>query len=314
MEFSPPRLLDQVLKDLKQQRQIALALALPASAATSSEEEEEPPDTNERGRAGAAPTLVPLGQLILDDADLSGGAAGPQQRQQAAAGSSFGGDLAVPVPMPQGSRMGSGLPGATGSTVTALPGAGTGCLGIALSWSHTTCVFLHLGGDSSMSAGQQTGQEGALGGAGSTSSSEAEVAVCSYLSKVWEAVRALLADKQVAKCCFASRQQIGALMALYTEYIARQQRGSFPAAAAAEAVASAGDQIQLQRRLVIAGPLLDAQVMRWSSSSGCRVGSGGAGPAEGLGLGLKAVLRAAIAEYALLVPMHEHDAIRRACR
>ena len=306
MEFSPPRLLDQVLKDLKQQRQIALALALPASAATSSEEEEEPPDTNERGRAGAAPTLVPLGQLILDDADLSGGAAGPQQRQQAAAGSSFGGDLAVPVPMPQGSRMGSGLPGATGSTVTALPGAGTGCLGIALSWSHTACVFLHLGGDS------ETGQGDALGEAGSASSGAAGVR--SYLAKVWEAVRALLADTQVAKCCFASRQQIGALMALYTEYVARQKRGPSPAPAAAEAVASAGGQIQLQRRLVVAGPLLDAQLMRWSSSSGCRGGSSGAGSAAGLGLGLKAVLRAAIAEYALLVPMHEHDAIRRACR
>ena len=162
-----------------------------------------------------------------------------------------------------------------------------------------------------MSEGQN-GQGGALGWAISATS-EAE-AGSSYLAKVWEAVRALLADTQVAKCCFASRQQIGALMALYTEYIARQQHWSSPAAAAAEAVASAGGQIQLQRRLVLAGPLLDAQVMRWSSSSGCRGGSVGAGPAAGLGLGLKAVLRAAIAEYALLVPMHEHNAIRRACR
>ena len=297
-------LLNQVLQELRQQRQVALALALPASAATSSEEE-APPGPNEGGPVGAASAPAPLGQLILDDADFSGIAEGYPQRQQAAA-SPFGGDLAVPVPMPQGSRMGSGLPGATGSTVTALPGAGTGCLGIALSWSHTACVFLHLGGDS------ETGQGDALGEAGSASSGAAGVR--SYLAKVWEAVRALLADTQVAKCCFASRQQIGALMALYTEYVARQKRGPSPAPAAAEAVASAGGQIQLQRRLVVAGPLLDAQLMRWSSSSGCRVGSGGAGSAAGLGLGLKAVLRAAIAEYALLVPMHEHDAIRRACR
>ena len=127
-----------------------------------------------------------------------------------------------------------------------------------------------------------------------------------------------MADPHVAKCCFASRQQLAVLFAMHRDYQLTRPGGPGSGLLAHRRVplgsTDSSSSAASRRRMTFSGALIDPQIMRWSSQGGHRLSGLRGDVAASDCLSLKAVLRATIADYSLLVPMLEHEAVRRACR
>lgn len=178
-------------------------------------------------------------------------------------------------------------------------------VGVALAWGHSQVAFLHLPDVTSLPppfAAQHTLQPAtsaaaAAGGPGTaapqhppqnTITSAAAAAPSSgafasgaaqkagvpcpsppapvqYLDRVWATLVRLLGSSSVTKCCFGSRQQLGALLAAYKQY--HHWRAPSLAAQAAEA------QVCIARSQV-AGSAAAAAQQRRANAAGAATGSG----------------------------------------
>ena len=327
--------------------QVAISLALPKSWGTTDETSVGGGDAIEaRGgptgglAADATARTTPLGQLILDGSELTCGAV-------------RGGGLEVPVPIPRAAAMDSpqqppnlssekneaGPPPLflEGPLNRMLP-----CPGIALCWSHNTCAFLHLdrvtldaasnvgpGASKRQRTETRTAGNADVGGSSSALApmppQQEAAATAEYLSRVWQAIERLLSNPRVVKCCFASRQQLAALFALHRDYLVKLSRqeatrlqllpGDIGPVGSSSPSSARGD-VGNGNGMAFSGALIDPQAMRWCRGfgGGSFREEGGLAGIRGEELSLKAAVRATIADYVLLVPMLEHDAVRRACR